>query len=114
MTSKDFVYWLQGLFELSDPQPQTLNATQTDLIRRHLQLVFKHEIDPSYSSDPQVQQEMQDIHDGKVPDCLKPIDPPPTLTPEQLQDIADKVKNVFKDHKSRPGWGSGNSKLIRC
>jgi hypothetical protein len=62
MTSRDFCYWLQGLFELSEPV--TLNEKQTDLIKRHLALVFIHEIDPSMSDDPEVQQKLQDIHDG--------------------------------------------------
>ena len=62
MTSRDFCYWLQGLFELGDVA--TLNENQTTLIKRHLSLVFVHEIDPSMSSDPVVQKKLQDIHDG--------------------------------------------------
>ena len=62
MTSRDFAYWLQGLFELADPK--TLNEKQTELIKRHLNLVFIHEIDPSYSDDPEVQAKLQAIHDG--------------------------------------------------
>lgn len=46
MTSREFCYWLQGHFELN--KPTTLDAEQTELIRKHLQLVFIHEIDPSY------------------------------------------------------------------
>lgn len=45
MTSRDLVYWLQGLFELGNPT--TLDAAQTATIKRHVALVFKHEIDPS-------------------------------------------------------------------
>lgn len=59
MTARDFCYWLQGLFELG--APQSLNATQTDLIKRHLQLVFKHEIDPSQGG-PDVQAVLNQIH----------------------------------------------------
>jgi len=62
MTSRDFCFWLQGLYELGEPK--TLDENQTELIRRHLELVFVHEIDPSHSDDPDVQQELQDIHDG--------------------------------------------------
>ncbi len=52
MTSRDFCFWLQGFFELgaqaseSRAQP-TLSAAQLDCVKRHLALVFKHEIDPS-------------------------------------------------------------------
>lgn len=45
MTSRDFVYWLQGLFELGADPVTTLNERQTTLIRAHLQMVFVHEID---------------------------------------------------------------------
>ena len=62
MKSSEFCYWLQGLFELADPK--SLDEKQTNLIKRHLALVFKHEIDPSYSDDPAVLEELQQIHDG--------------------------------------------------
>jgi len=52
MTSVEFCYWLQGFFELVDPT--TINATQTELIKAHLNMVFIHEIDPKY---PEGQQE---------------------------------------------------------
>ncbi len=61
MKSVEFCYWLQGLFELQNPK--TLNAKQTDLIRKHLALVFFHEIDPSYGDDS-VQEVMNEMHSG--------------------------------------------------
>lgn len=60
MTSRDFCYWLQGHFELTNPQE--LSARETTLIKQHLALVFKHEIDPSM---PDLTGELQAIHDGK-------------------------------------------------
>ena len=51
MKATEFCYWLQGLFELSDPT--SLNDKQTDLIKRHLNLVFIHDIDPSYPAEQQ-------------------------------------------------------------
>lgn len=69
MQSRDFCFWLQGLFELS--APTELNAKQTKLIKQHLSLVFKHEIDPSM---PDPTGELQAIHDGKQ-DTGKPSDP---------------------------------------
>ncbi len=65
MDSKNFVFWLQGLFELSDTK--TLDEKQTQTIKNHLKLVFLYDIDPSYSEDPTVQQIFQNIHDGKKP-----------------------------------------------
>lgn len=49
MTSRDFVYWLNGFFELGDVQ--SLTVDQTDTVKRHLAMVFKHEIDPEFGKD---------------------------------------------------------------
>lgn len=64
MTSRDFAYWLQGFFEISGVCD--INQDQTQVIKNHLNLVFKHEIDPSITTDPKKSQELQDIHDGKT------------------------------------------------
>lgn len=66
MNSKDFVYWLQGFFELSEPN-KALTPEQVQIIKNHLKLVFLYEIDPSYSDNKIVQQIFQNIHDGKDP-----------------------------------------------
>jgi len=44
MNSIDFCYWLQGYFEISDAKEIT--PTQLEVIKNHINLVFKHEIDP--------------------------------------------------------------------
>lgn len=59
MTSRDFCFWLQGYLELSGPV--ALSKEQTECIRRHLALVFKHEIDPS-AGPPSHQQALDAIH----------------------------------------------------
>jgi hypothetical protein len=64
LESKSFCYWLQGFFELSGSEE--LTDKQVEVIKNHLKLVFFHEIDPSYSSDAKMQQQMQEIHDGKT------------------------------------------------
>lgn len=51
MTSRDFAYWLQGFFEISDAT--TMNEKQTELIKNHLNMVFIHEIDPSFPASQQ-------------------------------------------------------------
>jgi hypothetical protein len=66
MRSDQFVYWLQGFFELQGTN-QALTTEQVQIIRNHLKLVFLHEIDPSYSDNKVVQQIFQNIHDGKQP-----------------------------------------------
>jgi len=60
MKSVEFCYWLQGLFEVGEPTE--LSAKQTDLIKRHLAMVFVHEIDASYPDDQQ--QKLDAAHNG--------------------------------------------------
>lgn len=52
MKSRDFCYWLQGFFELRDSD-QAVTASQSESIKEHLNMVFIHEIDPSYPSEQQ-------------------------------------------------------------
>lgn len=73
MTSRDFCFWLQGFFELQENtvmQPGTiassnayltLDPKQLECIKRHLALVFKHEIDPSMGG-PKLQSALDAIH----------------------------------------------------
>jgi len=61
MKSVEFCYWLQGLFEVAEPQ--TLNAKQVDLIKRHLNMVFVHEIDAAYPAEQQ--DALNAAHEGK-------------------------------------------------
>jgi hypothetical protein len=64
MKAAEFCYWIQGFFELSESEQ--LTPRQVEIIKNHLKLVFYHDIDPSYSDDPEVQVEMQAIHDGNT------------------------------------------------
>ncbi len=66
MKSTEFVFWLQGFFELSEANTP-LTMEQIQIIKNHLKLVFLYEIDPSYSEDKTVQAIFQNIHDGKKP-----------------------------------------------
>jgi hypothetical protein len=45
MTSRDFCYWLQGYFEISGEK--TMSGEQMEMVKRHLAMVFAHEIDPA-------------------------------------------------------------------
>jgi len=61
MTSRDFCFWLQGFFEVSGFTDIT--AAQTEKIKAHLALVFKHEIDPSIDKgDPKTKLQLDAIH----------------------------------------------------
>lgn len=57
MTSRDFCYWLQGYFEVREGDPtvptdRKLTHEQVCMIKGHLAMVFKHEIDPSMGPKP--------------------------------------------------------------
>jgi hypothetical protein len=64
MTSRDFAYWLQGFFEIA--QPETATAEQVDMIKQHLAMVFVHEIDPSHGG-PAHQSKLNAIHSVPAP-----------------------------------------------
>ena len=76
MTSRDFCYWLQGFFELGGTNKENskvaLTVPQVIIIQNHLNLVFKHEIDPSM---PDPTGALQAIHDGKpiLNECKPPV-----------------------------------------
>lgn len=68
MTSRDFCYWLQGFFEINGIQynvSQNLTAEQITCIRNHLNMVFRHEIDPSFGNKQHVE-ELTKIHQGSL------------------------------------------------
>lgn len=59
MTSVNFAYWLQGFFEIQNPE--TIYTKQVDMIKRHLSLVFIHEIDPSMGGQEH-QDKLNEVH----------------------------------------------------
>lgn len=68
MKSVEFCYWLQGLFELGDPKE--LSGAQTELIKKHLNMVFIHEIDKSYPEEEQ--EALYAAHKFQSPDSHAP------------------------------------------
>ena len=45
MTSINYLYWLQGKFEIDGPNLRHLTGAQVDMISRHLNMVLVHEPD---------------------------------------------------------------------
>jgi len=60
MKASEFCYWLQGLYELG--KPNSLTEEQTAMIKRHLDMVFIHDIDPSYPKSQQ--KDLNKAHSG--------------------------------------------------
>lgn len=67
MRSRDFCYWLQGYFEILNDPPlgSMLTVAQVDIIKKHLAMVFKHEIDPSAGSSAH-QADLSTIHNTTI------------------------------------------------
>jgi len=97
MTSRDFAYWLQGFFEISNTS--SITPEQTKMIKNHLNLVFKHEIDPSMG-DEKHQQELNTIHSW------------PTTEEEAIAKWGKKPspKHQFNMH----GWYNPEEGIPRC
>ncbi len=68
MTSRDFVYFLQGFFEISEST--TISEKQAQVIKNHLAMVFIHEIDPSMGDDKQ-QAKLDEVHTSVLKDVVK-------------------------------------------
>lgn len=67
MTSRDFCYWLQGYFEIHGGDAP-FTAHQTAMVKKHLSLVFIHEIDPATAKpgSPEAIQ-LNAAHSGQPP-----------------------------------------------
>lgn len=64
MSTRDFCYWLQGYFEINGGtellQPGLLSSDKVKIIKNHLALVFKHDIDKQYKEGDG----SQEVHAG--------------------------------------------------
>jgi hypothetical protein len=58
LTSRDFAYWLQGFLEIAEPE--NITKEQVVTIKKHLSMVFYHEIDPSFPKE-QIEK-LNDLH----------------------------------------------------
>jgi len=90
MTSRDFCYWLQGLFELSETK--TLSEQQVQIIKNHLAMVFYHEIDPSFPKEQQ--EDLSRIHSAPPPKKPREIAPgiPAYVTTQELKSWSSGIK----------------------
>ena len=69
MTSRDFCFWLQGYFEIS--KNKSITSDETSIIKNHLNMVFKHEIDPSMG-DEKHQIKLNNLHNPAKNPSLPP------------------------------------------
>lgn len=67
MNAREFCYWLQGFLELAEAKAggvDEMNHAQVVAIKRHLSMVFAHDIDPKAGNES-VQKKLNDIHGGE-------------------------------------------------
>jgi len=55
MTERDFVYWLQGWFELQE-KPTGLTKGQVQMVKDHLALVFEHIVGQERPAEKQAEE----------------------------------------------------------
>lgn len=73
MTSRDFCYWLQGFLELTEDNPEkiatALSTGQVACLKKHLAMVFEHEIDPTFG-DKKKQDVLNQLHNTPSGDLI--------------------------------------------
>ena len=72
MKASEFCYWLQGYFEIASSGEKVddqLRPAQIAVIKAHLAMVFKHELDQQHGT-PEHQAELQSIHDAVKAEIL--------------------------------------------
>ncbi len=67
MKASEFCYWLQGYFEISGVDidtmlPKEMNCLQVQVVQKHLSMVFKHELDKTHGTLEE-QATLQAMHD---------------------------------------------------
>lgn len=113
MNSRDFCYWLQGYFELFDARcadgtKPSLDEDQTSVIRRHLAMVFHHEIDPTFPE----RERLQEIHDAA--DEVKPTPAKPAPPAADFKTFLEELPKLMKEerHKLREEMKEETEKKI--
>lgn len=86
MKARDFCYWLQGAFEVHGTLE--FSPDQMQAIKNHLNMVFKHEIDPSNGSEEH-NKELNQIHTQPAPGSASGQWPHPYVGGTQAKPILD-------------------------
>ncbi len=120
MKSRDFCYWLQGYFEIRAANHQSedsITPVQIEVITRHLNMVFKHEIDPSVGS-VEHQKELDDIHEGEDSiagaSTLEPQMPPHIAI--KFLELQEEMDKKIEELRKTTGWNRRppGSLTMRC
>ena len=77
MSTESFCYWLMGCLEMGGGD-SGLSAAQVATVRRHLDMVFAHDIDPK-AGGPEVQDHLDYLHGPS--NATLPFPTPKPLSP---------------------------------
>ena len=98
MTTRDFCYWLQGLFELVETK--TLDEKQTQMIKNHLKIVFLVEAN---KGTKELQETLRKIHTFEEEsrknikkDKRKVKKPFGLMTPTERKRFEEELNRVYK------------------
>jgi hypothetical protein len=83
MTPENFCYWLQGLLEIGDPSE--LDSEQVEIIKEHLNLVFKKETKVAKPTLSDWLKTDSPVNDRFIPKMRPPIYQPDIPTPDYLR-----------------------------
>ncbi len=103
MSPENFVYWLQGLFELSDVK--TLNEKQVQIIKDHLNYVFIHSV-PQTPLEEQKSATVEVQVTGSGQTEVKKVIPSQPLTEEAIRKAIEESRKQWPDIKDRK-WFEG-------
>lgn len=105
MTSREFCYWLQGYFELvGNADPMT--KEQMALLRKHLDMVFIHEIDPSYPNS----EALDKAHAGIPHTKSITLEDVQKLMEEEYPKMKKEFEEMIRDVRRYPPGGGA----MRC
>lgn len=107
MNIQDFCYWLQGYFELAmTPTKEGLSPEQVEVIKEHLQLVFKKETVKTVGDTTQSYGSLEDLfkhYTEKVKPAPMPFSPtPPHLDPTKWKSPYEITCSIGSRHIGAP------------
>jgi hypothetical protein len=109
MTAEQFTYWLQGFMEVANPT--TLDATQTQIIKDHLALVFDKQTPDRATGlfDPTINVPTKDR--PYVP--YNPHNPPSPMTGRPIWEIDPNIFRPVCETKTFTSLGDNENVTVR-
>ena len=98
MESVNFVFWLQGFFEISEAEE--LTPKQVEMIRRHMELVYAYEKNPKFLFIDYLNRILKIASIGEATEL--------EIDKAQVAEIKQKLNYVF-EHVVDPSYGNAQT-----